>query len=306
MHRLSAVLLGICTLFWAVSVTAEPRSLIGFGRLVNNDMLGDFNDRWRTGSLSSSRVYGPEWAGRLPSTFGEILELRLQGEAIAPANLIAPRAGDRPYVGAWSLGLHTHFDMRGFETALGADVVMTGPQTRMDKLHSALHRSLGVAGPSAATRAGQIGNRIHVSPVFEIGRDVPLGGTGARFRTFFEARAGVETLVRAGVDVTVGTVGLGELLVRDPVTGHRYRSVQGAARGLTWVFGADIAHVANSAYLPASRGYNVMDTRKRLRAGLHWQGENNAVFYGLTYLDEEFVGQGEGQVVGSLRLDLKF
>jgi len=30
------------------------------------------------------------------------------------------------------------------------------------------------------------------------------------------------------------------------------------------------------------------------------------IFYGLTYLSEEFVGQPEGQTVGSLTVDLQF
>ena len=48
------------------------------------------------------------------------------------------------------------------------------------------------------------------------------------------------------------------------------------------------------------------DLRTRLRAGLHWQGKKHHLFYGVTYLSEEFEMQYEGQVVGAIRLDFRF
>jgi len=61
-------------------VNAGDRSRIGYGRLITNDFIGDGKDRWRTGSVASSRVWGPEWTGQLPSGFGELIELRLGAE----------------------------------------------------------------------------------------------------------------------------------------------------------------------------------------------------------------------------------
>ena len=57
------------------SAQAGDRSLIGYGRLITDDFIGDGKDRWRRGSVASSRVWGPEWAGELPTGVGEILEL---------------------------------------------------------------------------------------------------------------------------------------------------------------------------------------------------------------------------------------
>lgn len=81
-----------------ISLTAAhagDRTRIGYGRLITNDFIGDAKDRWRSGSVASSRVWGPEWSGQLPSGIGEIIELRLGAEIIAPENLTTFRSADR-------------------------------------------------------------------------------------------------------------------------------------------------------------------------------------------------------------------
>ena len=125
-------------------------------------------------------------------------------------------------------------------------------------------------------------------------------------RPFLEVRAGIETLARAGVDVTIGEVGRGGLMVRDTVSGQRYRAVAGEFQGAAFVLGADIASVADSHLLPSSSGVTPRDIRSRVRTGVHWQGEKTALFYGLTYLGKEFEDQDSGQFVGSIRLDFNF
>ena len=120
-------------------------------------------------------------------------------------------------------------------------------------------------------------------------------------------RVGVETLARVGFDWTYGVLGQSELLVRDPVSGQRYRAITDAWTGYSFVLGADIAHVESSTFLPDDRGPALEPTRERLRAGIMWQGESGlSMFTGLTYLGEEFVGQDEGQVVGTIRTRLQF
>ena len=54
---------------------AAERGRIGYGRLITNNFIGDGQDRWRTGSVASSRVWGPERTGQLPTRFGELIEL---------------------------------------------------------------------------------------------------------------------------------------------------------------------------------------------------------------------------------------
>lgn len=310
MNRLiAAAMIAICTCSGAAnaqdSSPDQGRVKLGYGRLITNDFIGDTQDRWRTGSVAASRIWGRGWNGALPEQFGDILELRLGGQIIAPDNLTSPAAGDRPYATSVSLGLHTHFARGAVEFAVGADLVMTGDQTGLRNFQDGLHDALGVDGTSATTRAGMIGNDFHPTVVIEAGREFTLN-SGARLRPFVEGRAGDETLIRAGADLTIGQTGLGELLIRDVVSGQRYRAVSNRNAGKSFVLGGDIAHVADSIYLPESAGYALSDMRTRLRAGVHWQGEKTSGFYGLTYLGEEFKGQDGGQVVGSVRLKLDF
>lgn len=283
----------------------DGRVRLGYGRLITNDLFGDGYDRWRTGSVTTSRVWGYRWDGQPPARLGELLELRLQGQIIAPANSQRPAAGDRPFAGALSVGLHSHASRGAYDLSLGADMVLTGPQTGLDDLQDVLHDVFSMPKTSAGVKAQQIGDHVYPTVVAEAGREMRLGERGT-LRPFVEARAGDETLVRLGADLTFGAVGLGELLVRESITGQRYRVISGEAPGLTFVLGADAAYVADSVYLPESRGYEVTHMRDRVRAGLHWQGPIAAAFYGVTWLGKEFDAQPEGQIVGSVRWQMQF
>lgn len=284
----------------------DERKRLGYGRLITNDFFGDGEDRWRTGGFQSSRVWGPAWEGTAPSKFGQLIELRLAAEIIAPDDIRAFDPTDRPYAGVLSAGLHTHFQRGVVEYAMGGDIVFVGPQTQLDEFQDAFHDTFNIVRPSDAVRDAQLGNDIYPSVVLEAGRRFDMDGTMS-IRPFVEARAGVETLVRAGFDVTYGGLGRDELLVRDSVSGQRYRAVEGDWTGTSVVFGADVAHVADSQLLPDDRGFVAEETRERVRAGVMWRSETGiAGFYGLTYLSEEFEGQNEGQVVGAIRLRIPF
>ena len=287
------------------AAAAEPRVKLGYGRLVTNDYIGDGHDRWRTGSVATSRVWGPEWDGALPDGIGQLLELRVNAQIIAPQDLNAPAPGDRPYAGSIAVGLHTHYAALGNEVSLGGDLVFTGPQTGLDGFQSFIHDNFNGQGVGAGVRGAQIGNHVYPTAVAEVGRTILLGG--AALRPFAEARAGAETLMRIGADFTFGGVLTGALLVRDPVTGQRYRTAGSNLPGYAFVVGADTAYVEDSAYLPSSRGYSLCDSRNRVRAGVHYGADaGHRAFYGLTWLDREFKGQKESQIVGSVRLHIKF
>lgn len=285
---------------------ATDRVRLGYGRLVTNDLIGDGRDRWRTGSIASSRVWGPDWKGELPARFGDLIELRFNAEIFAPEDVAAPAPGDRPYAGAISLGLHTHFQQYGNEFTVGGDLVFTGPQTQLDDFQGLVHDVVGGDDLAGATRRNQIGNDLNPTGVVEMGRTLSLGQAGL-LRPFIEGRAGAETLVRVGADLSFGNIGHGELLVRDPVTGHRYRTVLNDLAGYSFLVGGDIAYVDHSEFLPSNRGLQTTDHRSRLRAGVHWQSEKgHRAFYGLTWLDKEFEGQRDTQIVGSVRLHVNF
>lgn len=289
----------------AAPVLAQDRVKLGYGRLANNDLYGDRADRWQTASLATSRVWGQGWDGTLPERPLDLLELRIGVQLMAPENLRSPAPGDRPYAGALSLGLHSHFALRGVEVALGGDLVATGPQTRLGELQTAFHDTRPIKPPTRSVLSRQVENGLHPTLVAELARGLALGASG-HLRSFVETRWGAESLVRAGADLRFGSVGQGELLVRDPVTGHRYRTIKAADSGTALILGADLARVGRSVYLPADRGHDLTGSRKRVRAGVHWQGERRSLFYGLTWLGPEFDAQRSGQTLGSLRIDLAF
>lgn len=302
------VLLALVLIVTAAAAGADAplRERLGHGRLMSNDYFGDGSDRWRTGAWTSSRVWGPGWSGAVPKSFGDLIELRLSSEILAPENLTRAANDDRPFAGALSVGAHTHFRWQGLDAALGADMVVTGSGTGLGSLQRAVHKALGVRVPSQETLDNQIAGGLHPTVVGELGRDLALMPR-LNLRPFVEARAGAETLVRAGFDLTFGRVGPGELLVRENTTGHRYRVIENEeARGFSFLLGADMAKVTDSIYLPEDRGLELTDSRDRVRAGIHWQGESASAFYGLSYLGEEFETQSEGQLVGSIRINLSF
>ncbi|WP_299726431.1 lipid A-modifier LpxR family protein [uncultured Tateyamaria sp.] len=305
MFRLIAAALVACVCFSSLA-EAQDRTRLGYGRLITNDFIGDGEDRWRTGSIQSSRIWGPAWTGTAPAGFGQLLELRLGAEILAPDDIRNVSASDRAYAGALSIGLHSHVQRGQVEIAVGGDLVFVGPQTGLDDFQDAFHDLLNVVRPSEAVRAAQIGNAITPTAVVEIGRNFTLSDSTV-LRPFVEGRLGNETLGRVGFDLTFGQLGRGELLVRDAVTGHRYRAVEAEWSGYSFVLGADVAAVSDSEFLPEGGSVTLRDTRERLRAGLTWRSETGiTAFYGLTYLGEEFEGQTEGQLVGSIRLRVPF
>lgn len=295
---LAALVLGL-----AAPVMAQDRQVLGWGRLASNDATGDGQDRWRTGSYTLSLLRGPEWTGAAPAQPGLLLEYRLRAEAIAPESLTTANPADRPYVGALSLGLHSHFARQGWEGSVGLDVIVTGPQSGISRVQERLHDALGLPKPTVT--AAQIRNDSHLMLSGEVGRSFPIAGTTS-LRPFVAAQLGGETLLRLGADMTIGAFGKGGLMLRDPVTGQRYRGIADqTVPGLSLVAGADVARVWDSAYLPKG-GVALEPIRSRARIGLHWQGARSDVFGGLTWFGPEFQGQREAQVLGSVSFHIRF
>lgn len=285
------------------SAAAQERVTLGFARIFNNDAIGDTKDRWRTGSYSVSRFRAERWDGHLPATFGELLEVRLRAEIIAPESLTNPTP-DRRYVGIIAPGIATHFDMGGFETRVGLDLVITGPQTGVGRFQRDIHKMFGFDRPTVLD--SQIPDGFHPTLEAEIGRNIKVTER-LTLRPFVEAQAGVESFVRVGGDVVLGDFGRGGLFARDVVTGQRALGIErDVAQGFSLTLGGDVARVFDSEYLPSGGTADLADSRSRLRAGVHWQGERAAAFYGVTWLGKEYESQPEGQVVGSLRVNLRF
>lgn len=309
------VSLGFMTAFFVVlaglaglvgPAVASDRVALGFGRLLVNDWFGDSQDRWHTGSVALSFLRGPEGAQGLSTVPGALLEYRLSGRIVAPASLNVPAAGDRPYAGLLSFGVHSHFATGPLEVALGADLVFTGPQTGLADFQEAFHDILGFGGPSAAVLAGQIPNALYPTALVEVARPIQFGDR-LRLRPFVEVQAGVENFIRVGGDVLWGARWSQGVYARDITTGLLYQTARvEAAPGVALLIGADTAHVFSSALLPAADGYVLTPTRNRARLGVHLQGKRASVFYGLTWMGREFSAQPEGQVVGAVHFGLRF
>lgn len=281
---------------------AQERFAIGNGRLFTNDYLGDGEDRWRTGSYVYSHVRSRSAYDGSASGFGNIIEYRFRGEIIAPRAGIGD-AGDRPYVGALSFGAHTHFGVGNMHASFGADLTAVGPQTGIDDFQNSFHDALSLPTP---TQANQLADAVFLSTTAEVSETLTLGN-GIILRPFAQAQSGVEDMLRVGGDVLIGTVARSDLMLRDVVTGQLYRGTQSPGNGVSYVFGADFAAVGGSVYLPQDQGYVASETRTRARAGVHYQPSDDiSFFYGVTYLSEEYEGQPEGQVVGSLKLNFNF
>jgi len=289
-----------CTL--VTPAMSQEREWIGTGRLFTNDFFGDGDDRWRTGNFVVSHLRSRQAYDGTALSFGDIIEYRLRAEIIAPRAGIG-EAGERPYVGALSIGAHTHFGLGDFDASVGADVTAVGPQTGLDDFQTRFHDALDLPLPS---QTNQLDDDVFISATAEISQTVEIG-YGVTVRPFAEAQTGAEDILRVGGDLMFGTSARSDLMVRDVVTGQLYRGTNGPGNGLSYVVGADFAAVAGSVYLPEDQGYVASDTRTRARAGVHYQvDDDTSFFYGMTYLSEEYEGQPEGQIVGSLKLNFNF
>ncbi len=285
----------------AGAATAGER--LGTSFATTNDSLGEQLDRWQSTSLQVDILTGPEWTGRAPEAFGQVLNYRFRTDILTPEDLREPDPNDRRHAGVLAFGLHTYASRGAFDLRLGGDLFVIGPQTKLLEVQRDLHKILGFSIPTLDDF--QIGNRVEVQGSGEAGRAFDAGPV--RVRPFIEAQAGPEDLLRAGVDLSFGSIGSDDLLVRLPSTGHLVPAIRGSdGRGASFVLGADAAWVEDSVYLPEHLGYNLTSVRTRLRAGVHYEFDRVNVFYGFSWLGREFESQREGQFVGALQVGLRF
>ncbi len=284
----------------------EKFGILGLGRMFVNDAYGDRKDRWHTGSYTLNIVTGKDWTGGLPSIPGEIIEYRLRSDIIAPQALSGASSNDRAYVGALTAGVHTYYDLGGYNVSAGVDVTFTGPQTGLAAFQNRFHRLVSMPTLGQNVIDNQIGNATYFSGTLEFSNSYKLGDN-ASLRPFFEGRFGIEDVIRAGADVVIGSASDRDLMLRDALTGSLYKGVEYGDIGWTAILGADVAHTSNSAFFPASFGTTAKPVTYRARAGVEYQRSRySSFYYGATYLSEEYVGQPSGQVVGALRISFNF
>ena len=302
--KMRHVLTSVCWLLAGLGqqAVAQDSHILGVGRLFSNDLIGDGQDRWRTGSYSFSVLTGTGWYGSLQAA-PPVLEYRLRTDIIMPSGAGGP-VGDRPYAGVITLGLHHHSGIGPAEVSVGADLVLLGPQTGLSDFQQWYHDQFSLPAPLGV--GGQLANLTTLAGTADVVWPVSLGRT-ATLRPFFEAQAGAENILRIGADVVLGPVGQHDLWLRDGPTGQVYRGTQGAETGFGFVIGVDVAQVNYSVYLPEDKGYSAEPIRWRARAGLHWQPTpETSLFYGLAWLSPESAAQDSGQLIGQLRLNFNF
>lgn len=290
----------LIALLLAAPVAAQDWQTLGQRRIFTNDQIGDGHDRWHTGALASSTITGFGWEGALPTRPLRLLEWRMRSEIITPG----PSGVDRPYAGAASQAVIAHFGRGPLDLALGIEGTRIGPSTRLSEFQKAFHDTFSLPAPQGAQN--QLPDQSHLGALGEVAWPLALG-PDIRLRPYLAARTGVETYARAGADVLIGTGLASAMLIRDEVTGHLLPGITGQGEGLSYAFGADWTALQDSAYLPAAR-VTALGSRWRARAGLHWQSQagGRSQFLGLTWLSSEFEGQGAGQLLGSVSLDLRF
>ncbi len=289
----------ILALLLAVPADAAERRVLGWSYLVVNDSIGEFRDRWQSSYLRGSLFFGRN-ADRAERRLGDVVEIRLSSQIVTPEQLDAPRLDDRPFAGVLMIEALSHGYLGPFDASVGAGVAAVGPQTGSFRFQRWLHERLRFPLPEPDGREVRDG----VYPVVsaELAQEL---GRGSRVRPFAEVRAGLEDLVRLGVDLAWGAAEP-SLSVRDPVTGFRSPGlVDGAGTGWRLMAGADAAWVAESRLIPGEFGPEPLP-RGRLRAGAAWNNERLSAFYGFTYLTPEFDGQREGQFLGAFQLMMRF
>lgn len=281
------------------------RSYLGNGRLFSNDYFGDGQDRWRTGSYAMSFMFGPDGTIALPEEPGSLIELRYNNRLLAPANLRNAAPGDRRYVGIATFGAYTHFAQQNAEFALGAEAVVSGPISLAPWIQVKVHDLIGSPGPSSETLDAQFPNALYGAVAGEAAYRFEFGN-GVALRPFVEARAGDVTYARVGADLFFGSNFTTGVVARDYSTGQLYQTLPEVTRnGFSFVVGADAAKVISSTWLPAS-DYTLTPFWYRARAGVHWQGDIVGLFYGATWTGREFTAQPEGQVLGSVEIQISF
>lgn len=286
-----------------LALPAGAGERLGFSAATTNDSLGEQLDRWQSTSVQVDYFTGLEWSGRAPAHFGEVLNYRFRTDILTPEDLDNPDPNDRRHAGILAFGVHTNAARGRWDARIGGDLFVIGPQTKLLQFQRELHKILGFEIPTLDDF--QIENRINGQLSGEAGWTYDAGGW--RARPFVEAQIGPEDLVRVGVDVTFGSLGADDLMVRLPATGHLVPGIHGAeGNGTSFMLGADIAWVEDSIYLPESLGNELTDYRARARAGVSYEWERLNLFYGISWLSEEFEAQHESQIVGALQLGLKF
>lgn len=255
-------------------------------------------DRWRTGGVATSLFLdGPE----------RTYEVRSRLEIITPWNSRDQRRTDRPATGVYSLGLLVHEEAGATKLTYGLFLVRTSSE--LLGLQEAIHEVAGQEGYWHSERqAPTVDDRSYLSASAELSREFPVTGSIVA-RPYVSAELGFDTHVRAGVEAVIGASGFPRLASRDVVSGFampanlRRGERPGSALDFQLYLGADMS-VGHTKYLFEGSGAEPTHVRNRIRVGGQVTYRKLKLFYGVTRLSKEFVGQKEAQVEGVLSVSI--
>lgn len=267
-----------------------------------NDFIGDGNDRWR--SASYTRFYG--FTG--DRTGGIPYDLRIRGEIISPwGDNQQAQDDDRPYAGVLGFGAFANHRIGFTDINAGAEIVMMGDQTGLPRFQNGFHEAFGFDGymPEEDTHM-HIPDKFSGAISAEVATNYYVGQKGS-VRPFVAGHFGYETYLRAGVDMMWGGYSYAEQYVRDPVSGFIQPSSptrSSAMEGFTIIGGFDYSAMTSSDFFPDDADVEIEPGRLRARLGIQSLIGPASVFYGATFLGEEFKTQSEGQTVGTLSIEI--
>lgn len=288
---------GMAGVFVATQTMAGPVAS-GF---MNNDFIGDGRDRWQTGSYT--QFFSFHETG--PYDF----DLRLRGMVMSPwSKKHQARGADRYYVEVLTFGAYLNNRIGNYDVVAGGDLAVIGDQTGLADLQDSIHDWVGSKGFSPSQRqVPHIANDLKTAALGEVAWNNVVGDK-LNIRPYVSAQVGYETFLRAGVDFLIGGYASAAQYVRDPATGFVEPSSadrQSSIFSTSVVVGFDISHVESNDFLPEDH-VSLKEEQHRIRIGLRSHYRNVSAFYGATYLSEEFQSQREGQIVGTVSLNIAF
>ncbi|NNU82045.1 DUF2219 family protein [Halovulum dunhuangense] len=277
----------------------SPRIAGHVTHLQNDALVFDGNDRWRTGSGSTSLFF---------ETDARLYELRGRVEVITPWNA-KHKPVDRAATGVFGIGLFAHENMGKNRVSYGLEYVRTS--SKILGLQEFIHESLDSGGYSHERRQSEtVPDESFISFKGELSREY-RPTQYAVLRPYTSVQLGFDTHFRLGLEAVIGSSGFPLMSARDPVTGFSIPATPtrsaalGSGGAINLHLGADISF-GHDDYTLNSGLVTPSPVRTRLRAGAQINTGRVVLFYGVALLSREFKEQKEAQMVGAASLNIRF
>lgn len=281
-------------LFWLIAggAVAQDWTPDRFHLFYSNDSnAAPKLDRWRTVAVAGTWGFdrGP----------ARNVSFQLSAEIIAPERLSPSGVpADRAFAGVYEAILRDRHELRWGEVHYGLGATLAGPQTGLSEFLDAAHEVLGGVPVSDFVADNQVPNAIYLEIEAGIAHSFELNSFAVR--PFADLRSGVESYVRAGIDVSWPKVVRPH---RMPVTGAlMVDPMEGWSAGV----GFDVTYVLASDLIPAGQSVTLKDTRLRARGQVSYGTGPAQVDFGLAWLGPEFDEQRSGQWIGTVGLSFSY